>query len=598
MTFSMIFGCNKKTTTKKETTVLKNTKLFSDITLPEEILVNETNIFSINEVEEGTIKKNYNPYKSSSIEVDVNIISPSNKEYFRPAYFTQDYDIYLNPLGSSDSYTYSDEYKGTDSATKTGIEHFNFSYKPFETGTHKYEIEVYTNNILVETLSGEFNVIDSEREYKGKIVVNDTNERYFMYENTKETYIPVGLNTGWYSSKNRKSYDYDEWFKRMENEGINCTRIWMASWSFGLHIGTGSAVDDFSKRLNQAARLERVLKLAEDKGIYLYLNLINHGQFSTNTNPEWDINPYNELISKPYLFFTTVSVKEIYKDELRYIVGRYGTYDSIMAYELFNEVDWTDQSSLLKNNITAWHKEMAKYINEIDCYDRLITTSYIYETGDSYSLDEIDIANIHSYDFTNGNVFKKTEEKINYSYSLYKKIVMFSEWGVNADTGEKTYNVDPKGITLYQSMWASVLTGGAGTTMCWWWDSYIHKYKLYDLYTGIAKITKTYDLSGEIKYLHTSDFSVTNGLDLIGIKANSNYYLYVYDSGYSRFNTTVNSFNATINRTIDNGIYTVNIYNPRTGDLLETKEVNIVNGTLVLENLNFNTEVAINIIKK
>ncbi len=600
----MTMGCENKTTedvttittqTPTTTTTIEKNLYFSGVSFNTSPKQNETVIISLEEKESGTIKKTFNPYKQSSIMIDAYFTDSEGTTYFRPAYWTQDYKIYLlNTVSTSDYYTFSDELKGTDTASKQGLEHFNVSFKPLSSGTYTYRFEVYIGGVLRETLDGSFDVEETREEFKGKIVVNDTNKRYFMYENTKETYVPVGMNCAWYSSKSRKSFDYDEWFKRMKENNSNFSRIWMASWSFGLHIGAGAKVDDFTNRLNQAARLERVLALAEEEGIYIFLTMNNHGQFSENVNPEWSSNTYNTLVSKPYQFWTNIDCKTAYKDEIRYIVARYGTYDSLMAYELFNEVDWTQSSSVYDQKIKEWHDEMAKYLRSIDTYSRMITTSYKYVLGSALSLDSIDISNIHTYDFSRSNPISGIKNLIDQNYRNYKKIVLISEWGVNADSGGGTYEIDPEGITLYQSLYGALLQGAAGTPMTWWWDSYIHRYNLYHLYKGVGEFANRMDLSGDITYLDSSNVSnISNSLSFIGLKADSRMYGYLYDSNYSRTNSGINSFNTTFSISYPNGDYEVTLMNPRTGDVINSFDVSVRSGTLSFETGTFNTDIVI-----
>ena len=62
---------------------------------------------------------------------------------------------------------------------------------------------------------------------------------------------------------------------------------------------------------------------------------------------------------------------------LRYFVARYGYSTSIMAWELFNEVQFVDRIRE-KNDwdtVGKWHDEMAKYVRSIDTNHHLITTS-------------------------------------------------------------------------------------------------------------------------------------------------------------------------------------------------------------------------------
>ena len=42
----------------------------------------------------------------------------------------------------------------------------------------------------------------------------------------------VGQNVAWYTSRDRRYYDYVSWFGRMGDVGMNYARVWMAAWGF------------------------------------------------------------------------------------------------------------------------------------------------------------------------------------------------------------------------------------------------------------------------------------------------------------------------------------------------------------------------------
>src|SRR5664280_722291 len=83
----------------------------------------------------------------------------------------------------------------------------------------------------------------------------------------------------------------------------------------------------------------------------------------------------------------------------RYIIARYGYSQNIESWELFNEVDWTDQFATNKSSVSSWHNEMAAYIKSKDVYQHLVTTSYAYGYDDpaTWSLSNIDFSQTHYY---------------------------------------------------------------------------------------------------------------------------------------------------------------------------------------------------------
>lgn len=82
------------------------------------------------------------------------------------------------------------------------------------------------------------------------------------------------------------------------------------------------------------------------------LSLLNHGAFSTSTNPEWDRNPYNPYNSvnggprdDPACFADHPDAVKYWNQRMRYIVARWEYSPNIMSWEFWNEVNWTPLAS-------------------------------------------------------------------------------------------------------------------------------------------------------------------------------------------------------------------------------------------------------------
>jgi hypothetical protein len=95
-----------------------------------------------------------------------------------------------------------------------------------------------------------------------------------------------------------------------------------------------------------ARRWDTIVEAADKNGIFFPDGLQHHGQYSTRTNPNWGENPWNAanggFLAKPEDFFTDARAKALTKAKYRYIIARWGYSPSILAWELFNEVQYTD----------------------------------------------------------------------------------------------------------------------------------------------------------------------------------------------------------------------------------------------------------------
>ncbi|MFT3782517.1 MAG: cellulase family glycosylhydrolase [Nibricoccus sp.] len=199
-----------------------------------------------------------------------------------------------------------------------------------------------------------------------------------------ERFLPLGANLAW--PDHRGVEFYLDAFQRFHKGGLNWSRLWMAHWS-GLNlewlparVGRSPAMGEFD--LHVAAEWDKIIAAAAENQIYLQLVLQHHGQYSSTVNTNWLENPWNVanggFLKSPAEFFTSAEAQRLTRMKFRYIVARWGYSPAIMAWELFNEVHWTDAirgETKDEAAVARWHSEMAKYIRSIDVYSHLITTS-------------------------------------------------------------------------------------------------------------------------------------------------------------------------------------------------------------------------------
>lgn len=554
--------------------------------------------------ETPTIKEEGNPYDYEYLSVMGIFTSPSGKTYEIPAFWYRDYDIHLDtnwtnpPTGISGiASTDEKEPQGLEVVTWKGDEHYRLRFLPEEAGTWKYAINVNKEGQLVQKFTGQVDIKQNSKTYRGRIQVEPTHRRNFIFEDGT-TFIPIGQNTAWYTSSTRKTYDYDVWFSKMNENGANFARIWMATWGFSLHWG--NRFDDFSSRMAQAARLDRVIELAEQYDIYIMLTLLNHGQFSAQVNAEWDRNPWNEknggILKDPMQFFYKKQAKDIYKSQLLYIIGRYGYSDHVMAWELWNEVNWVDGYSRTPDGY-VWHQEISQFVKDHDPYERLVTTSFNGETNNAYNIKTIDYTNPHSYGYNGRNFNTTLPEKLEWIWSLYQKPVLHSEIGINWENGIATTQADPTGISLHQQNWAGMMGGGAGGAMNWWWDSWVHPNDLYYRFKGASTYAKEMDMVGETyQQLHLdSSIEISDPrVGILGYQIDERLYGYFFDRNWKHNTPNVhNKENVRVEIPFIDGNYTLRIFDTVTGEVIRKENVNVTNQTFIYTFDTITTDLAI-----
>ncbi len=352
----------------------------------------------------------------------------------------------------------------------------------------------------------------------GFIHIHPNNARYLAIETATgepRTFFPIGLNLGWAHSVDSTLRDYERWFDALQANGGNTARLWMSSWAFGLEWDD-TGLGDYTRRLDRARLLDRVIEMAEARGIYLIVVLINHGAFSSDTNPEWAHNPYNAAnggpCATPAQFMTDPQAREFFKRRLRYIAARWAYSPNLLAWEWWNEVELTRiETAALK----PWLQEMGATLRQFDPYRHLTTISYAGD-GDPaiWGMPEIDILQRHEYNSGDPKWFKPVSD-INGLQRIPKKIdkpFLIGEFGYSPDNETNT-PASKLGIHLHNSLWASAFNGYAGGAMYWWWDSSVEPANLWPHYRGLARYLQGVDLALTTPLTATSDtpFAVVLG---------------------------------------------------------------------------------------
>lgn len=560
-----------------------------------------------------------NVYDYQEINIYASIEKPDHTLDTIYAFWYQDYTELVNEVTIDPALRLEGTVNDTDQDYDVlvrfkaeGKAHFRMRYLPQEAGVYDICLNVEVDGVLIQTFAKQIEVQDQKDSlYRGFVRVDEDSKSHFVFDN-QESYIPVGQNLAWYTSLQRKHYDYLYWLDQMSDVGMNYARVWMAAWGFSPFWDD---IYNFDNRQTNLFSLDKTIEFAEFEDIYIQLCLLHHGMFSQETNPMWSnseinwytskygVNPYADVIDDPGLFFTDEQIIENFKNQLKYIVARYGYSDHIMAFEIFNEVDWIETYNV--SDGLVWHQEIAGYLKEIDSNQHLVTTSLkgIDYDGASYKvflLKDMDFINVHAY-----GIYNHTETLPNHQYyiqSKFNKPVMFNEIGYSGWGGQAQIEADPNNVTLHQGLWAGAMGGGLGTGMHWWWESWIDTYDVYHEFEGVARYLKELDLTGanqEIVYSednYSDDVSIDSQLiGFMGYKYTNRLYLYIYDKTYNLNNQSVDTKEGIeLNvSALDTGTYLFKAYDTFTGDLIDSFTLDVNQETMRISLPSFNQDIAI-----
>lgn len=435
------------------------------------------------------------------IDVTGRFVAPSGAAFTVPAYWGLDYTVEPGTgVGNSEAYlpVALDPPAG-------GIWRVRFS--PDEVGTWTYTLRARDRLPGQETsvVSAPMTFQVTPSAARGQVVRDPRDDRFMRYQDGTP-YLPMGHNVAFQQGEpvgNDGEHYVEPLFASMEAAGQNWTRIWMTDfnrnaleWYAGHWAGWYTGVGQYAGQ--SAFRIERQLDVAEEHGLQVQLVLNDHGQVRSMVDGRWAENPYNAAnggpvdADQPEAFFTDPEARSLFKQRLRYLVARYGAYRNVLAWELFNEVQFVGSdaanpynSAQVRDDIVAWHAEMAAYLRAIDPYDHLITTSSDIESSlkDIWADPNIDLVQVHDYDpalTTRDARFQGYVESLN---AAYDKPVIIGEFGI---AGNPEIEFDPvaaaplddrgahllQATHLHNAAWAAAMSGSGA--MSWWWGAYIH----------------------------------------------------------------------------------------------------------------------------
>ncbi|MGO8701736.1 MAG: DUF5060 domain-containing protein [Limisphaerales bacterium] len=421
----------------------------------------------------GNVPAAPNPFDPDVIRVDGTFALPSGGTTTVPAFWYQGYARSL-----SGGYEY-------DAAT--GAPGWRLRYLPTEVGVYALTVTIRTNGLTYGgPATTNFSVPAGPPPNRSGYVGIGPSHQYFQTGDGQALRLN-GEDVGWYDIG---TYDYDTWFANMQKAGENYARVWMCPWAFGIEDAAASLT---RYNLQAAWQLDYVLQLAESRGIYILLALDYHGMFATQPdsfggNNYWPQNPYNATnggpCATPDSFFTNTNAERIYEKRLRYLIGRYGYSENLLAWEFFNEID-NDYSFLNARDVAAWHGLLGAWLHTNDVFGHLVTTSL---TGSSdrpeiWSLPEMDYANYHSYGEPGpANRLSAVARSFQQAYG---KPVLIEEFGTSAAGWNQSS--DPYLRGWRQGIWGGALGGAAGTAMSWWWQN-IDTADDYPTYAALSDI--------------------------------------------------------------------------------------------------------------
>jgi hypothetical protein len=436
-----------------------------------------------------TISRTYtNPFDPCEVDVTATFHQPDGTDVMVPGFYYRAYTV----SGSN-----------PERYTTAGAISWKARFAPSMLGSYICDITVKdVDGTATAATAGTFTCEESGK--KGFIRVDPNNHDFLKYDNG-DTRLNIGENIAWNSGG---IYGWNNYLVKLHNAGANWVRLWNCGYGSDRGVLLEWKSSDYSgyfqgagkPSMQTSLRLDKYVEIAEQNNIAIQLTLQHHGQFSTTTNPDWNDNPYNVLaggfLSDPCKYFTDANAIKLTKNKFRYIVARWGYSPAIFAWELFNEVQYTNGWSSNQASVVNWHNTMASYIHSIDPFKHPVTTSSHGQGFENiWNLPDINIIQVHYY----GTDTIHRLEQSAYNLADFNKPVIMGEFGTGAEGSSQPepYATQLKeGLEMHNGIWSSFHV--KSSAHLWWWDIYVDPCNLYPVFAPLAVYTDGENLADRL----------------------------------------------------------------------------------------------------
>jgi hypothetical protein len=334
--------------------------------------------------------------------------------------------------------------------------------------------------------------------------------------------------------------------------------------------------------------LDELLASAEKNGIYLQLCLLTRDLYmhllKNDKSPEYDRAIANA------------------KRTFRYAVARWGYSPNVAAWEYWNELDPglpTDR----------FYTAMGEYLEQIDPYRHLRTTSTWHPSPKDMRHPKLDLADLHYY-YRPADAQKYKDEVdalLDRTRFLLEnspnKPAHLGEFGLANDKFQPTDEMrsSKEVIEFHNAMWASALSGASGTCMFWWWER-LDKNDAYPHYRPLSAFLA--DIPWTTAGLQPRAASVANGnVRIVGLQCRDRAYLWLFNPQAAWRSVVIDKTTpaeikgATVEiKNLKPGKYLVEWWDTTTGKAIREEKVSVTAAPLQLTVPDFNRDIACKIV--
>ncbi len=465
----------------------------------------------------GLLADYRSPFDPGDVRVDLLVEPPKGAAYRQPAFYARDYASRIEKVDPAKGEKKTAPRPGAKPTEPYETEVFLPLGEPgwralvdaHAVGLYRATVEVTTPAGTVRAEAKPLRLVRVAKRRSGPLAQSTKDSRYLVDPAGKPVFL-LGHNLGWLVNQQGPlgTARWHEALDRMGKAGLNYARVWTCSWSLSIKTPRAYRFD-----LADAWKLDQVLEHAAGRGIHVQLCLDNFDDFRNKRHISPFFSGAKPVCKTTRDFFTLKAARRMHAARLRYMVARYGHHQNLMAWELWNELDYCidkkarpeELARARKEYLVPWARSAARELAALDRRRRMVTCSLADGTvwPELAGAPEIGLIESHSYlympDLVRGKpalAARAVLAAASKQFAKYGKPGFVSEFGFGGmGKPESDINrTDKLGIHLHNGLWHSALSGHAGVVALWWWDSYLAP-------PGDEEQAKT-EITGEDRYWH------------------------------------------------------------------------------------------------
>jgi mannan endo-1,4-beta-mannosidase len=394
----------------------------------------------------------------------------------------------------------------------------------------------------------------------------------------------------------------EAYIKDLRAHGITVSRI-MIEYAQQPHTYLEDPVGEFSEEIVQF--WDDFIALAEKHGLYLLLT--PYDTFWQNRN--WDGYPYNANVGGPCEtkrdWITGEECVAAQKARWRFILERWGGSPNVFAWDLLNEIDiWWGATS---SEIEAYVTDMAAFVREVEMEawgrNHMISVSSANPVPGGrlgrviYEHPALDFANTHLYI---GTEIKNPDNPVGAAplmsggVSRSLELIEDDRPYFDSESGPIDgwiFDIDFNKEYHHNMSWAHLAAGGAGSGMRWpYTDPHFILPELRDNLLGLARFASVVDWSHFPSRNITREIDVARGILKAGCSDGETAILWLLRDTRRKDAPALSGAEIRIDGVLENGAYTVALWETYEGVPLTQIDAESVDGALALTLPNLDAE--------